>query len=190
MGWLHLRKVCAQRFIQGEFIARSTKRFRIYSSRAGDALAAIPQLTCWSGTTRQFKPVAAADWTERAQAASRLMQAKMTAAITDDRCRSCRFGGGASTRTQPVQLAGRGRLLITRGLSRVFTIVTASWRVRDVARGSVRGNWNPAAWRTHLESELPTFSELFEKKNLRMIQLNANRFTASTSAKPQCYLKN
>ena len=67
-----------------------------------------------------------------------------------------------STRHKEVQLAGRGRLLIPEGF-REFLQVPSGGDVMVVGAAICIEIWNPPAWRTHLETQLPAFQQLFDQ---------------------------
>jgi MraZ protein len=71
------------------------------------------------------------------------------------------FGRLLSTRQRPVQLAGRGRLLIPEGF-RDFLGVEANGELLVVGAAVCVELWQPAAWLKYLEDRMPKFRKLFD----------------------------
>jgi MraZ protein len=152
-------------FIQGEFIRTLDERFRL--SIPQELLDALGEklIDCMLVKERpgclSLWPAAA--WQNRMQAAVNLIQAKMRAGKLQDRLAEVQhLGRLLSTRHKQVQLAGRGRLLIPEGF-REFLQVAAGGDCTLIGAAVCVEIWNPAAWRTHLESELPAFQTLFDQ---------------------------
>jgi MraZ protein len=152
-------------FIQGEFTRTLDERFRLsIPQELLDALSA-PNSDCILVKERPgcLSLWPAAVWRSRSQTAVDLIQAKMRAGKLQDRLPEVQhLGRLLSTRHREVQLAGRGRLLIPEGF-REFLQVAAGGDCTIVGAAVCVEIWNPVAWRTHLENELPIFQNLFDQ---------------------------
>ncbi len=67
-----------------------------------------------------------------------------------------------STRQRPVQLAGRGRLLIPEGF-REFLGVEPAAEVLVVGAAVCIEIWHPQAWKECLHEEIPRFGHLLDE---------------------------
>jgi MraZ protein len=154
-----------QDFFQGEFTRTLDERYRLSIpqelaeaiAKQGTECALVKErsgcLSLW--------PIAA--WRQRLQLAVDLLKAKMTAGKLESKLPELQsLGRMLSTRHKEVQLAGRGRLLIPEGF-REFLQVEAGGDAIVVGAAVCIEIWNPAAWRTHLEMQLPTFQQLFDQ---------------------------
>jgi len=152
-------------FIFGEFVRTLDDRFRLsIPQELVDALAVTSSefvlvkecagcLSLWP----------AAGWQEKMDAAVEVVKAKIRSGKLDARLGDVQsLGRLLSTRHKPVQLAGRGRLLIPEGF-REFLQVPAGSDCVVVGAAVCLEIWNPAAWRAHLESQLPSFQQLFDQ---------------------------
>jgi len=72
------------------------------------------------------------------------------------------FGRLLSTRYRPVQLAGRGRLLLPEGF-REFLGVEAENEVMIIGAGTCVEIWHPQKWVQYVEKRISRFQKLFEK---------------------------
>ncbi len=152
-------------FLQGEFCRTLDERFRLsipqeladaLASHGTDFVLVKEQAGCLS-----LWPAAA--WRQRMDASVQLLQAKLRAGKLDGRLAELQsLGRLLSTRHKEVQLAGRGRLLIPEGF-REFLQVPAGGDAMVVGAAVCVEIWNPVAWRTHLESQLPTFQQMFDQ---------------------------
>lgn len=71
-----------------------------------------------------------------------------------------RLGRLLSTRHRPVQLAGRGRLVVPEGF-REFLGVPAGGEVMIVGAALCVELWRPTAWLQYLEENMSEFHRLF-----------------------------
>ena len=155
----------ASDFLQGEFIRTLDERFRLsipqeladaLAARGSECILVKEQAGCLSLW-------AAAAWQERMKTMVALLQAKMRAGKLDGKLAEVQLAGRLlSTRHKEVQLAGRGRLLIPEGF-REFLQVPAGGEAVIVGAAVCVEIWNPIAWRTHLENQLPAFQRLFDE---------------------------
>ena len=155
----------ANEFLQGEFTRTLDERFRLsipqelsdpLAARGNECILVKERAGCLS-----LWPAAA--WQQRTKPAVELVQAKMRAGKLDGRLGEVQsLGRLLSTRHKEVQLAGRGRLLIPEGF-REFLQVPAGGEVMIVGAAVCVEIWNPAAWRTYLENQLPAFQNLFDQ---------------------------
>ncbi len=155
----------AQEFLLGEFLRTVDDRFRLsIPNELGDLLAAESSdcilakerpgcLSLWSG------PV----WQTRLDQGVELIKQKMRAGKLQERLRQVQlFGRLLSTRHRPVQLAGRGRLVIPEGF-REFLGVSPGGEVQIVGAAVCVEIWNPTAWLKYLEDRMPRFGRLFDQ---------------------------
>ncbi|MCC7084908.1 MAG: division/cell wall cluster transcriptional repressor MraZ [Pirellulales bacterium] len=152
-------------FLQGEFARTLDERFRLsIPQELADPLSASgvhcvlvkEQTGCLS-----LWPAAA--WQSKTNSAVELLQAKMRAGKLDGRITEVQtLGRLLSTRHKDVQLAGRGRVLIPEGF-REFLHVEAGGDLMVIGAAVCVEIWNPAAWRAHLEAQLPSFQQLFDQ---------------------------
>jgi transcriptional regulator MraZ len=152
-------------FLQGEFTRTLDERFRLsipqelaepLTARGAQCVLVKERAGCLS-----LWPAAA--WQQRMKAAVELVRAKMRAGKLDGRLAEVQsLGRLLSTRHKEAQVAGRGRLLIPEGF-REFLQVPASGEVMIVGAAVCVEIWNPAAWRSYLEHQLPAFQNLFDQ---------------------------
>jgi MraZ protein len=155
----------SQDFFQGEFTRTLDERYRlsipqeladVFSKQGSDCALVKERGGCLS-----LWPIAA--WRQRLESAVELLQAKMKAGKLDSKLQEVQsLGRMLSTRHKEVQLAGRGRLLIPEGF-REFLQVEAGADAIVVGAAVCIEIWNPNAWRTQLEMQLPTFQQLFDQ---------------------------
>lgn len=155
----------SQDFFQGEFTRTLDERYRlsipqeladVFSKHGNDCALVKERAGCLS-----LWPIAA--WRQRLQSAVELLQAKMKAGKLDGKLSEVQsLGRMLSTRHKEVQLAGRGRLLIPEGFREFLQVETGGDAIVVGAAVCIE-IWNPAAWRTHLEVQLPNFQQLFDQ---------------------------
>ncbi len=154
-----------QAFILGEFQRTLDERYRLsIPSELGDQLTANSTdcilakerpgcLSLWS----------AAVWQEKLQQGVELIQQKMRAGKLEGKLSQVQLLGRLlSTRHRPVQLAGRGRLLVPEGF-REFLGVEAGGEVLVVGAAVCVEIWNPPEWFKYLEGRMPKFRRLFDQ---------------------------
>jgi len=152
-------------FIFGEFVRTLDDRFRLsIPQELIDALAAkSPEFVLVKERAGCLSLWPAALWQQKMDSAIELVKAKIRSGKLDARLGEVQsLGRLLSTRHKPVQLAGRGRLLIPEGF-REFLQVPAGGDCVVVGAAVCLEIWNPAAWRTHLDSQLPSFQQLFDQ---------------------------
>ncbi|HTQ39180.1 MAG TPA: division/cell wall cluster transcriptional repressor MraZ [Pirellulales bacterium] len=152
-------------FLQGEFTRTFDERYRLsipqelaegLSKQGTDFVLVKERAGCLS-----LWPLGG--WRQRLQSAVDLLQAKMKAGRLEGRLTEVQsLGRMLSTRHKEVPMAGRGRLLIPEGF-REFLQVQPGGDVIVVGAAVCVEIWNPAAWRTHLETQLPGFQQLFDQ---------------------------
>jgi MraZ protein len=155
----------SQQFILGEFRRTLDERYRLtIPSEMGDLLAAESPdgflakerpgcLSLWS----------AALWQARLDEGVALIQQKMRSGRLEGRIAEVqRLGRLLSTRHTPVQLAGRGRLLIPEGF-REFLAVQPGGEVIVVGAAVCVEIWRPDAWVAYLQKGIPKFRRLFDQ---------------------------
>ncbi len=125
-------------------LEKSPERFHTYR---------ITSLSLWN----------AADGQKRLDVGIDLVQSKMRAGRLEGRQDEVQLLGRLlSTRHKPVQLAGRGRLLIPEGY-RQFLRVEPNSELLLVGAAICIEIWNPTDWMAHLEGQMPHFNKLFDQ---------------------------
>jgi MraZ protein len=105
----------------------------------------------------------AADWHGRWQEDIQLVEAKLVARRLEGRLDDVqRLGRLLSTRHRPLQLAGRGRLVVPEGF-REFLAVEPNGTVMIVGAGVCVELWQPEKWHEHIGREMPEFRGLLER---------------------------
>ena len=156
-----------QDFILGEFPRTLDERFRLSVpvELAVPLLAKGPQcilvkempgcLSLWNA--------AGVAGQKRLDEGIELVQSKMRAGRLEGRLDEVQLLGRLlSTRHKPVQLAGRGRLLIPEGF-RQFLRVEPNSELLLVGAAICIEIWNPTDWMAHLEGQIPQFNKLFDQ---------------------------
>lgn len=154
-----------QTFILGEFERTLDERYRLsVPSELGDVLTAESTdcilakerpgcLSLWSAPL----------WQSKLDEGVQLVQQKMRAGRLEGKLSQVQLLGRLlSTRHRPVQLAGRGRLLIPEGF-REFLGVEPGGEVMVVGAAVCVEIWNPPAWLKYLERRIPKFRRLFDQ---------------------------
>jgi MraZ protein len=155
----------AGQFILGEFRRTLDERFRlIVPSEMGDVLAADSP-DCFLAKERPgcLSLWNAGTWKARLDEGVALVEQKMRAGKLEGRIAEVqRLGRLLSTRHAPVQLAGRGRLLIPEGF-REFLAVEPGGEVMVVGAAVCVEIWRPDAWIQYLQRGIPKFRRLFDE---------------------------
>ena len=154
-----------QPFIRGEFQRTLDERYRLsiptelaepLCGESTDCILAKERPGClslWSA------PV----WQSRLDEGIELVRRKIQAGKLEGRIGQVQvLGRLLSTRQRPVQLAGRGRLLIPEGF-REFLGVEPGGEVLVVGAAVCVEIWRPPAWLQYLEGKMPRFRRLFEQ---------------------------
>jgi MraZ protein len=154
-----------QKLILGEVARAIDERYRLsvpgefvdaLGAEAGQCILAKEQPGClslWS----------AAAWQERLEEGVRLVESKILARRLDGRLVEVqRLGRLLSTRHRPVQLAGRGRLVVPEGF-REFLGVEPSGTAMIVGAAVCVEIWQPERWHEHIAREMPDFRGLLER---------------------------
>lgn len=101
-------------------------------------------------------------WEEKQRQAIEIVSNKLASGRLDARLGDVqRLGRLLSTRQRPVQLAGRGRLVIPEGFRELLG-VEAGGDVVVIGAAVCVELWNPAAWADLIGAEMPAFRDLFE----------------------------
>jgi MraZ protein len=104
----------------------------------------------------------AANWQTRLDAGVDLVKHKMDAGRLEGRLEDVqRLGRLLSTRHKPVELAGRGRLLIPEGF-REFLAVQPGEEVLVVGAAVCIEIWRPDSWFAYLNEQMPQFRGLLD----------------------------
>ncbi|NLX98493.1 MAG: division/cell wall cluster transcriptional repressor MraZ [Rhodopirellula sp.] len=155
----------SQAFILGEYQRTLDERYRLsIPGELGDLLVANSTdcilakerpgcLSLWSAPL----------WQEKLDQGVELIRQKMRAGKLEGKLSQVQLLGRLlSTRHRPVQLAGRGRLLIPEGF-REFLQVEPGGEVLVVGAAVCVEIWNPPAWLKYLERRVPKFRRLFDQ---------------------------
>ncbi|MCA9247744.1 MAG: division/cell wall cluster transcriptional repressor MraZ [Planctomycetales bacterium] len=148
----------------GEFTRALDERYRLsIPSELAEPLAADgPDCILVKQQAGCLSLFAAAAWKKRHDGNLRLLQAKLEEGRLDGRMHDVQqLGRLLSTRHKPIQLAGRGRLVIPDGF-RQFLGVEAGGEMIIVGAAVCVELWNPTHWLEHLEVQIPSYRELFE----------------------------
>jgi MraZ protein len=152
-------------FILGEFRRTLDERYRLtIPSEMGDAVA-VDSPDCFLAKERPgcLSLWGAGLWKARLDEGVTLVEQKMRAGKLEGRIAEVqRLGRLLSTRHTPVQLAGRGRLLIPEGF-REFLAVEPGGEVMVVGAAVCVEIWRPDAWIKYLERGIPKFRRLFDE---------------------------
>jgi MraZ protein len=152
-------------FILGEFCRALDERYRLsIPSELGDALTA-ESIDCVLAKERPgcLSLWSAPVWQSKLDQGVELLQQKMRAGRLEGRIADVqRLGRLLSTRHKPVQLAGRGRLLIPEGF-REFLGVEPGGEVMVVGAAVCVEIWEPKAWIEYLKVRMPKFGRLFDR---------------------------
>lgn len=155
----------AREFLLGEFQRTLDDRYRLsIPSELGDALAA-ESLDCILAKERPgcLSLWSAVVWQTRLDEGVELVKQKMRAGKLQQRIAEVQlFGRLLSTRHRPVQLAGRGRLVVPEGF-REFLGVAPGGEVQIIGAAVCVEIWKPAAWLKYLEGRMPRFRRLFDR---------------------------
>ena len=156
----------ASQLILGELPSKLDERYRL--SIPGKLADSLPSqcilakeragcLSLWSAEA----------WQTKLNARIKLIEQKLLAdAIGDDRIAQVQLLGRLlSTRHRPVELKGRGRLLIPPGFRKFLGVDRdpPDNEVIVVGAAVCVEIWKPAAWLTYLEGRMPKFRRLFHK---------------------------
>ncbi len=151
--------------ILGEFRRTIDERFRLsiptefvapMMGESGDCILAKERpgaLSLW----------AADAWSARLQSSIGLVQAKIQAGRLAGRVEDVQhLGRLLSTRHRPIQLAGRGRMVIPEGF-REFLQVEAGGEVLLIGAALCVEIWKPEAWLEYLHGNMPGFGKLLSE---------------------------
>ncbi|HTN74482.1 MAG TPA: MraZ N-terminal domain-containing protein [Pirellulaceae bacterium] len=151
-------------FILGEFRRTLDERFRLsvpsevaepLTASGAECILAKERPGCLSLWNAQA-------WQSKLQAGVQLVESKMQAGRLEGRIEEVQLLGRLlSTRHKPVELAGRGRLLLPEGF-REFLGVEPGGEVVVVGAAICVELWRTDAWIKHLEERMPEFRKLFD----------------------------
>lgn len=154
-----------QEFILGEFHRTLDERYRLsVPSELSDLLTAgSPECILAKERPGCLSLWSAAVWRIRLDEGVEWVKQKMRKGKLDDQIGHVQLLGRLlSTRHKPVQLGGRGRLLIPEGF-RQFLAVEPGDEVLVVGAAVCIEIWNPAEWLKYLQARIPGFRRLLEK---------------------------
>jgi MraZ protein len=105
----------------------------------------------------------AAVWKEKLDAGVSLVESKMRAGRLEGRWDEVQtLGRLLSTRQRPVQLAGRGRLVIPDSF-REFLGVQPGSEALLIGAGVCVEIWRPDAWLNYVAAQMPEFRQIFDR---------------------------
>jgi MraZ protein len=151
-------------FLLGEFERTLDERFRVSIPTELAEPLTITSTDCILAKERPgcLSLWCAAEWQSRLDDGVELVKQKMRSGWLKDRLAEVQlFGRLLSTRHRPVQLAGRGRLLIPEGF-REFLGVEPNGEVLVLGAAVCIELWQPAVWVKYLETRMPKFRKLFD----------------------------
>ncbi|MBN1396347.1 MAG: division/cell wall cluster transcriptional repressor MraZ [Pirellulales bacterium] len=154
-----------EEFLLGEFQRTLDDRHRlsipneladVLTAESADCILAKERPGClslWS----------AAVWRSHLEEGVELIKQKMRAGRLQNRIGQVQlFGRLLSTRHRPVQLAGRGRLVVPEGF-RDFLGVAPGGEVQIVGAAVCVEIWSPDWWLKYLQGRMPRFRRLFDQ---------------------------
>ncbi|MCC6125999.1 MAG: division/cell wall cluster transcriptional repressor MraZ [Pirellulales bacterium] len=151
-------------FLLGEFERTLDERFRVsipgeladpLTVESADCILAKERPGCLSLWSAPL-------WQSRLDDGVELVKRKMHLGKLQEKIAEVQLLGRLlSTRHRPVQLAGRGRLLIPEGF-REFLGVEPNGEVLILGAAVCIELWQPAVWVKYLETRMPKFRKLFE----------------------------
>ncbi len=153
----------ASLFLQGEYRRVLDERYRVsvpseLAEPLCQARAECMLIKERPGALSLWNVVA---WQTRLDQGVQLIRGKMEAGRLEGRMDDVqRLGRLLSTRHRPVQLAGRGRLVVPEGF-REFLGVPAGGEVMIVGAALCVELWRPTAWLQYLEENMSEFHRLF-----------------------------
>ena len=151
-------------FFRGEFRRTLDERYRLSVPGEWSDLILAEGADCILAKERSgcLSLWIAAEWQEKQEARVELIEQKLRLGELDRRISQVQmFGRLLSTRQRPVQLAGRGRLLVPEGF-REFLGCEPGGGVMVVGAAVCVEIWNPAAWVRYLEGRMAKFRRLFD----------------------------
>ena len=151
-------------FILGEFRRTLDERYRLtIPNEMGDLLTA-ESVDCFLAKERPgcLSLWSAAVWKDRLNEGVALVEHKMRAGKLEGQIAEVqRLGRLLSTRHAPVQLAGRGRLLVPEGF-REFLGVEPGGEAMVIGAAVCVEIWRPDAWIKYLNRGIPKFRRLLD----------------------------
>lgn len=155
----------ASQLILGEFSRRLDDRFRLsvppdllekLDAESGDCVLAKERTGCISLWN-------AAVWRAKQDARVELLERRLKLGDLDRNLgRVQELGRLLSTRHRPVQLAGRGRLVLPEGF-REFLNVAPGDEIMVVGASVCVEIWNPPQWSDYINERMPDFRALLEE---------------------------
>ena len=101
-------------------------------------------------------------WQDRLSGEIGLIEQKVVARRLDARLDEVqRLGRLLSTRHRPVQLAGRGRLVLPEGFREFLSVEPGATIIITGAAVCIE-LWHPMQWQQHIGEEMPTFRRLLD----------------------------
>ena len=152
-------------FLLGEFERTLDERFRVSIPTELAEPLTVGSTDCILAKERPgcLSLWCVSKWQSRLDEGVELIKQKMRAGRLQDNLAEVQMLGRLlSTRHRPVQLAGRGRLLIPEGF-REFLGVEPNGEVLVVGAAVCLELWQPAVWVKYLETRMPKFRKLFDR---------------------------
>ncbi|MDR1493172.1 MAG: division/cell wall cluster transcriptional repressor MraZ [Planctomycetaceae bacterium] len=153
-----------KQLILGEFSRRIDERYRLslpseflelFQPKDGDCIIAKERPGCLSLWEHSA-------WQEKLDARVDLIQQRIKLGDLEQKMPQLQmFGRLLSTRHRPVQLAGRGRLLIPEGF-REFLGIEPEKEVMVVGAAVCLEIWRPQKWIAYVEGRMPKFRKLLD----------------------------
>ena len=154
-----------KQMILGEFSRKIDDRYRLslpsefvdlFQPESGDCVIAKERPGCVSLWDQQI-------WKSKLDARVELIQARLKIGDLEQRIPELQmFGRLLSTRHRPLQMAGRGRLVLPEGF-REFVGVEPGKEVMVVGAAVCIEIWNPQKWIDYVEEGIPEFQILLDK---------------------------
>ena len=154
-----------KQLILGEFSRKVDDRFRLslplefadlFQPESGDCIIVKERPGCislWEQKT----------WQENLDTRIELIQTRLKLGDLNQKMTELQmFGRLLSTRHRPLQMAGRGRLVLPEGF-REFLGIEAGKEVMIVGAAICIEIWHPQKWIQYVEGRIPKFSRLLDK---------------------------
>ncbi len=153
-----------KQLILGEFSRKLDDRFRLslpseftelFQPKDGDCMIAKERPGCVSLWDQET-------WKSKLDARVELVQARLKIGDLEQRMPELQmFGRLLSTRHRPMQMAGRGRLVLPEGF-REFLGVETGKEVMIVGAAICIEIWHPQKWINYVEGRIPKFRKLLD----------------------------
>lgn len=157
-----------QRIILGQFRRTLDQRYRLSVPSELSDLLTVDSRQCILAKERPgcISLWSVAVWKAKMEVRIDLAKQKVQSGLRDDQIGQVQLLGRLlSTRHEPVQLAGRGRLLIPEGFREFLGVKPGPGGKEVIVVGAAVciEIWSPTAWLKYLEGRMPKFRRLLDR---------------------------